>query len=117
MDRVTWTSQMGAQVAVTLRRNVALNAQGRERVAETHIIDLEVADRPLTLQGEIIHPEHGYCLRADMGRIVVRVPDECRDQVEALLAEARAAREAQAARMEALDRWTSERVARVASGC
>lgn len=81
----TWTSG-GGDLTVTLLRNAKLATNGYVPSAE-HDIQVHVAGNLYAFWGAIEHPQHGYCIQLNMGKITARVPAEKQAEVKALLEE------------------------------
>jgi len=85
VQSIAWTAPRG-EVKITVVRNARLSTNGYI-TASTHSIALTLAGNQAAYRAQVEHPEHGYCLEADMGRLLVRVPADKAEAVRALLTE------------------------------
>lgn len=82
---VSWETAKG-EVKITLIRNAELGVNGWMRSAG-HKIQLKLGGESVSYYGDAQDPVHGFVLKADMGRITVRVPADKAEAVRALLRE------------------------------
>lgn len=81
----SWTCG-GGQLTVTLARNAKLATNGWLPAAE-HTIHVTVGNNTHSFFGVFEHPQYGYCITLDMGKITVRVPSDQQNAVRSMLAE------------------------------
>lgn len=86
---INWTTAGGSKIALILTRNAKLLENGYIPAA-THDLDVQVNSKSLPLFDMIDHAQHGRVIRLDVsGKTLIKLPDEQRDAVEALVTEYR----------------------------
>lgn len=76
----------GGELTITLLRNAQLSTNGWIPAAD-HAVQVKVGHNTHSFDSAIEHPQHGYCIKLDMGKITVRVPADQQFTVRAMLAE------------------------------
>lgn len=76
----------GGELTITLLRNAKLSTNGWLPAAD-HTLQVAVGNNLHSFDSAIEHPQHGYCIKLDMGKITVRVPADQQATVRAMLAE------------------------------
>lgn len=85
-ETVTWTTARG-DVSLSLLRNARLGVNGY-LPASTHDIALALPSGLFGSYGGLVEDaEHGLCVSAGMGRIIIRVPAEHQAAARAIVAE------------------------------
>lgn len=76
----------GGELTITLLRNAKLATNGWLPAAD-HAVQVKVGNNTHSFDSAVEHPQHGYCIKLDMGKITVRVPADQQTAVRAMLAE------------------------------